>query len=229
MTNVQPHLLPTCDFLLVVDFGYYIPDWLIHFPRQLAINVHPSALPQYRGASPGQYVIKNGDSTSAVSLITLAAAMDAGDLLAQIPFAVCPTWTTSDYYTYAFQLITCGSPSCLAHTLTNFTTGAITMTPQIGAPTFAPKITKADAFIPWTDLNQALHGINATLSTRIERHIRAFQPWPLAWTLAPTTTGEKRLQLLTSHLKHQLLILDQVKLEGDTIKSWATIAPKIHL
>ncbi len=202
-------LLP-CDYLLVVDFGYFVPRWLIAHPRLLAVNIHPSALPLWRGASPGQAVILSRAPTSAVSIMTLAPAMDAGDLLAQIPFPVSSTWTASDYYAHAFRL------ACehLPQVLTKFAAGTLTLTPQQGTPTFAPKINKTDAFIPWSDLTDPAH------AAHIDAAIRAYTPWPHAWTLAPTATGDKRLQLLSAHLEDGHLVIDTVKMEGKGVQNW---------
>jgi methionyl-tRNA formyltransferase len=219
--------LPPVDFLIVVDFGYYIPQWLIDFPQFAALNIHPSALPQYRGASPGQFVIKNGDSHSAVSLILLHQKMDSGDLLTQIPFAVNPTWNTTAYYDYAFRLVTQNTPSILAQTLSDFATQKVTPQPQSGIPSFAPKISKKDAFISWDDFQFALAHPQATQALALERQIRAFHPWPLSWTLAPTKNGPKRLQLLTAHLENHRFVLDQVKLEGETTKNWPDVTQRL--
>lgn len=210
--------LSTTDYLLVVDFGYYVPSWLIDFPRLLSVNIHPSALPRYRGASPGQAVLLAREPTSAVSIMTLAREMDAGDLLSQFSFLVDPHWTASDYYDFAFTLASQHLPTLL----TDFATGTLTLTPQTGTPSFAPKINKTDAFIPWEQLTDPAQ------AAAIDAAIRAYTPWPHAWTLAPTTPQPKRLQLLTAHLENNHLVIDTVKLEGDTAKSWRDILNKLN-
>ncbi len=218
--KISPSLqsqLPTVDFLLVIDFGYYIPSWLIDFPHILALNLHPSALPQYRGASPGQYVIANQEKKSAISIIALSQEMDAGDLITQLPFTVPSTWTTPIYYQHAFKLAAGRLPTILS----DFASDKITTIPQKGTPTFAPKITKDQAFIPFNQL------FSPHLASRHEALIRAYQPWPLVWTLVPTHSGEKRMQILSAHLEKKALILDQVKLEGETVKHYQDLKNKI--
>jgi methionyl-tRNA formyltransferase len=222
---IQPQLT-AADFLLVVDFGYYIPEWLLKFPRLLAVNLHPSRLPLYRGASPGQMVIKNGDAHSAMSIMTMAKVMDSGALLAQIPYEVDSKWTAQDYYRCAFNLISDGQPSILAQTLIDFAAGKIKPQPQLGTPTFAPKITKADTFIPWDQVQAALTG-NATLAQQIERQIRAYSPKPLAWTLVMTTKGKKRLQLLTGTVEGDCLALNLVRPEGDITKTYEAFKDRL--
>ncbi|MBQ6438492.1 hypothetical protein IJJ12_03890 [bacterium] len=209
--------LPACDFLLVVDFGFYIPRWLVAWPKLLAVNVHPSRLPEWRGASPGQFVLLHRQKESAVSIMTLTPEMDAGDLLAQIPFPVDPAWDAAAYYQHAFAL----ARAHVGALLFEFASGKKALQPQVGAPTFAPKLTKQDAFIPWDQL------FDPALAPHHEAMIRAFSPWPLAWTLAPTAAGDKRLQLLRAHLAASRLVLNRVRLEGDTAKPWTSIQSKI--
>lgn len=191
--------LPACDFLLVVDFGYYLPENLRLLPKFLALNVHPSALPRWRGSSPGQAVILHGETTSAVSFIQVAAEMDAGDLLAQIPFAVDPDWRKDDYYDFAFQLAAQHLPALFS----DFAAGKIALTPQIGSPTLAPKLARADGFIADLFQDPAL----------TYRKFRAFHPWPGIWTY---TAAGKRLKILACHLNQGQLILDLVQEEGKT-------------
>jgi methionyl-tRNA formyltransferase len=153
--------------------------------------------------------------------------MDSGNLLAQIPFPVNPTWHTTAYYDYAFALVTKNNPSILVQTLSDFASQKLTSQAQSGNPSFAPKITKKDAFIPWATLQFALTHPNTPEAFDLERQIRAFTPWPISWTLAPTASGEKRLQLLTAHLENHHFVLDQVKLEGENTKNWHDLASRL--
>lgn len=194
--------LPKCDFLLVVDFGYYIPESLTQLPKYLAINIHPSALPKYRGSSPGQAVILHGDTTSAVSFIQIAKAMDAGDLLAQLPFTVNAHWNKDQYYDFAFQLAATQLPQLLS----DFAAGKIALTPQSGTPTFALKLSREDGFIAHLQADPLL----------TYRKFLAYYNWPGIWTL---TGSGKRLKVLACHLdQKQQLILDLIQIEGEKPK-----------
>ena len=92
-----------CDVLLVVDFGYFIPEWLLKLPRIAPVNVHPSLLPRWRGSSPAQRVLLAGETNSAVSVIKVTMQLDAGEILTQLPLKVAPDWTSSDYYQAALS------------------------------------------------------------------------------------------------------------------------------
>lgn len=211
--------LPAVDYLLVVDFGYYIPQWLIDWPRLAAINIHPSALPKYRGASPGQAIILHQDKQSAVTIMLLAPTMDAGDMLRQIPFAVASNWSAPDYYHAAFQLANEQLPTVLS----DFAAGKITPMPQVGPATLAPKLTKAAGFIPFAQL----HTTDQTQLDEIWAKYRAFTPWPGLWTIVNTKQGEKRLKIVSCQRQAQQLQLNQVQLEGEISKNWHDLQEKI--
>ena len=68
------------DFLVVIAYGKIIPPWLLELPSKSSINVHFSILPKYRGASPIQSALLNGDDISGISIIEMSEALDAGDI-----------------------------------------------------------------------------------------------------------------------------------------------------
>lgn len=225
--KITPNLqtqLKTTDFLLVVDFGYYIPSWLIKKQQVAAINVHPSALPAYRGASPGQYVLLHGQLSSAVSFIKVSEQMDAGDVFSQIKFAVNPSWRSNDYYDFAFALAAKHLPQICQQIIT----GEITATAQQGVVSLAPKLSKKDAYISWQKFQLALKG-QADQAITIERMVRAFYPWPLVWTIIPNSAKKKRLQLITCKLNNGKLLPISVKLAGKNTQPWQTIAATLPL
>lgn len=241
--NEQFSLLP-CDVLLVVDFGYYVPRWLLALPTIAPINVHPSRLPAWRGSSPAQRVLFAGEPTSAVTVLKVTPEMDAGDILTQLEFDVEPTWTSQDYYDSAFGLVA----RQLAQILVNFAAGTLKATPQpIASPTpMAERLSKTDSYVPWsilaataglshaeTDFADAPQTglLQETLKTQtvteqahqIERAVRAFSPWPKVWTVLPTTKGWKRLILHHAAVTNQTLQLTRVQLEGKDPSTWNEI------
>ena len=243
--NEQFSLLP-CDILLVADFGYYLPKWLLALPRLAPINVHPSRLPAWRGSSPAQRVLLAGETTSAVTVLKVTPAMDAGDILAQLEFVVDPSWDSQEYYDTAFGL----AARQLAKILTEFAAGTLKPVPQpADSPTpMAERLSKADSYISWSLLAKLMGLSNKELNSpdapatgllretlavqttveqmfQLERATRAFHPWPKVWTLLPTPKGWKRLLVRQVSLdqKTNLLVLNRVQLEGKTETSWNEI------
>lgn len=154
------------DILLVVDFGYFVPDWLLAFPQITTLNIHPSLLPRWRGSSPGQLAMlfKDfqrpwqgeiiGGKKSAVTLMTVSKELDAGDIIVQKKFDIKEDWILTDYYQHAFQLIN----KSLAKNIKQFLNGELKATAQSQqSPTpFAQSLSKTDAFIAWSQLKKLM-------------------------------------------------------------------------
>jgi methionyl-tRNA formyltransferase len=237
-----------CDFLLVVDFGYFVPNWLLALPQIGPVNVHPSWLPRWRGSSPAQRVLLAGETESAVSVIMMTDQLDAGDLVAQLPFSVQPNWNSQAYYEFAFNLL---APQ-LGNILGDLAAGTVTLRAQPpDSPTpMAARLSKTDSYVPWhwlaetcgwtaqepgeapaqapqTGLLQDLasdmnSGERAQLFARASR---AFSPWPKLWTLLPTPKGWQRLIIWQADFDEptQKLKLIQVQIEGKQPSSWNEI------
>ncbi|MBD3250435.1 MAG: hypothetical protein GF381_02620 [Candidatus Pacebacteria bacterium] len=213
------------DFLLVVDFGYFLPEWLLKLPAEGALNIHPSLVPRWRGASPGQFVLLSGEKQSGVSLFQINQNLDQGPIVYQQQFEVDPNWTQQDYYRHSFELI---SPQ-LPQVLRQLAAGQIEPQPQpLACPTpLARTLDKDDAFIEWrllssltdpkteldrktTLLQLPAHSVlkyfleqetTANWPLVIERATRALAGWPTLWTKIPTSQGPRRMQLISCQVK----------------------------
>lgn len=208
------------DFLLVVDFGYLVPNWLLELPTIAPLNIHPSLLPRWRGASPGQYVLLHGETDSAVTLMVMNEKLDEGPTITQLRFKVEPNWTQTEYYQHAFDLI-CASLSDL---IERFAQGELKAQPQpLESPTsLADRLSKEEAFREWAVIQEAM--IAGTRAAELEQACRAYYPWPKLWTLISTDQGEKRLIIHRCSInKTGQLELELVQLEGKTPTSWQNI------
>ena len=234
------------DFLLVVDFGYMVPNWMLSWPKIAPVNIHPSLLPRWRGSSPGQFVLLYGEKETAVSVITVTEKLDQGNIIAQLPFLVEENWTQTEYYNHGFSLVAAQLPSILekyAETLEALPQPEDSPTPIAG------RFKKEDTFVPWNVVQQALKNetplqeneassLSAILTTATQHHgslakmlyhaTAAFQPWPGLWTVVPTAKGEKRMKILETRLENNRLVLLEVQLEGKTPSSWNEIKNSIE-
>jgi methionyl-tRNA formyltransferase len=232
---------PQPDFLLVVDFGYLVPTWLLELPRRYPVNIHPSDLPAWRGSSPGQFVLLSGQTRSAVTIMIMNELLDQGPIIHQLPLEVQPNWTQTEYYTTSFAEVT----EVLPDVLTKLAAGAITPQPQpLDSPTpIAGRLTKDDSFVDWSvistligttitrlpasQLDRTSHLLKQQISettdwpTLIERAARAFHPWPGLWTFIPTAKGPKRMKLLS--IRRTPFRLDQVQVEGQQPSTWSQV------
>lgn len=225
------------DFLLVVDFGYLVPKWLLELPSHAPLNIHPSLLPRWRGSSPGQFVLLYGEKDSAVTLMVMDEDLDSGPLIAQLPFSVGENWTQREYYQYSFDRIS----EQLAGLIYDFAEGKLPATPQpSNSPTaIARRLTREDGFVEWSLLDDLRsygifapkpHQLNSLLSPAKHTHpnvisllahaARALSPWPGLWTEVNTSRGKTRMKILSCHEEKQRLIIDQIQLEGKLPASW---------
>lgn len=160
------------DLLVVAAYGLILPDAVLAAPR-LALNVHASLLPRWRGAAPIQRAIMAGDTETGISMMRVVAALDAGPVLLQRSCAITPTDTGGTLHD---KLAVLGA-ACLRKTIDDFLAGTPPETPQDERLVcYAEKITAADRALDWT----------ASAAT-LARRVRALNPVPAAtMTLAET-------------------------------------------
>ena len=151
------------DLLVVVAYGKIIPDWMLNYPLHGCMNVHFSLLPKWRGASPMQRAIQNGDKETGVSFMKLVSQMDAGPIYKQI---IKPL-NGKDIFQTETMLIK-ESISNLNKVISNIVNGTLLPVPQNeSAVSYAGKITKSDGVI---DLNMS--------GKSIINQFNAFKRWP---------------------------------------------------
>ena len=159
------------DLIVVSAFGQILPKSVLDLPRHGAVNIHASILPRHRGAAPIQRAILEGDNEIGVTLMKMDEGLDTGDIIA---VSRTPIQATDNSQTLHDRLAELGA-SLLISTLPDYVGGSITAKPQDDSlSTYARKIVKDDGRIDWS-----------LPSIEIHRRIRAFTPWPGAFTFLP--------------------------------------------
>lgn len=193
------------DFLIVAGYGKLIPPAWLHFPKVMAINMHPSLLPDYRGAFPAEWALLRGEKKTGVSLVKMSEEFDKGDILAQIEYTLLPKDTRETIYEKLYDL----GAGLLLDYIPKIASGIITLKPQPqGDYFYARRITREDGFVPWGDFTKNV--------ADLEIKYRALTPWPGVWTMTPSG---KRLKLVRLHPERM------VQLEGKnpvTFKQFAS-------
>lgn len=129
---------------VLVSYGKIIPQSIIDLFTPGIINVHPSLLPRYRGPSPIESAIKNGDDVTGVSIMQLSAAMDAGPVYTQVTVPLSGIETRPQLYN---QLGTLGA-QLLTDSLPTIVSGELVATPQDDSQaTYCQLLTKHDAWL----------------------------------------------------------------------------------
>ena len=151
------------DLIVVVAYGQILPKALLEIPPRGCINVHTSLLPRWRGASPIQSAILAGDTETGVTTMLMDEQLDHGPILRQCRTPILPDDTSATLHDRLAQL------------------GAGLLVESLDCPdrqpqdetrvTYARKFTKEDGRIDWTKS-----------PAEIDRQVRAFNPWPGAFT-----------------------------------------------
>jgi len=180
------------DLFALASYGRILPQELLDLPRLGALNVHPSLLPKYRGASPIQSAIAAGETETGVSIMLMDAGLDTGDVVLQRRVAIEPG---ENYGALHDRLAEIGA-ELLGEALEFAAVGAIPRAPQIGEASVTRPIAKDDLFV---DLRWP--------AERVVARVRAFSPQPAARAVV----GGENLKILSAHVAPDgTLAIDEV-------------------
>ena len=156
------------DIIVVAAFGQILPREILHMKHFGAVNVHASLLPKYRGASPIQWAIMNGDEFTGITTMQMGEGLDDGDILLQTKVRIEANETGGSLFEKLSEL----GGLLINETLDGLSNGTIKAKPQEGE-----KATKVGL------ITKDMGHIDFTKSAYdIERMIRAFNPWPTAYS-----------------------------------------------
>lgn len=208
------------DLIVVAAYGRILPQEILDWPKYGCINVHSSLLPRYRGAAPIHWAILNGDRTTGVTIMHMALALDAGDIISQAETPIDPDETVEQLHDRLAQL----GADLLVRTVAAIADGTAARTPQREEDvTLAPMLSRALSPMDFARPARALHD-----------QVRGLIPWPAAVTelggvrckilrtaVCPETTGKAPGTVLQAD-KHGLklacgegTVLEIVELQAD--------------
>ncbi|MFH1561420.1 MAG: methionyl-tRNA formyltransferase, partial [Patescibacteria group bacterium] len=167
---------------IVAVYGNWIPQsWLDYFP--MIVNIHPSLLPAWRGAAPVIRSVQVGEATTGVTIFKLVKAMDAGPIIDQVKVKVKPNQTTGELTDQLFEL---GANRLVDLLKEDF--WVLKAQDHLKA-TLTKKVNKAEAEIDWKQPAKV-----------ILNQIRAFNPYPGAYTFVRVKGKKMRLKIWTAHI-----------------------------
>lgn len=156
------------DVAVLVAYGKIIPKKILKIPQKGFINIHPSLLPKYRGASPIQSAILSGDKETGVTIFVLDEKMDHGPIIAQKKYKICPA---DDYPSLENKLAEFGTKIMIS-AVKKYVKGEIKSEPQDeNKATYTKQFSREDGKINFKKSAEEM-----------KRMVRAFNPWPSAWT-----------------------------------------------
>ena len=166
------------DLIITASFGQIIPKKILKIPKYGCLNVHPSLLPKYRGATPVQKAILKEDKTTGVTIMLMDEKLDHGPIIKQKEMKIPQKATYSELHNKLAEL----GAKLLIEVIPDWIGKKIKAKPQEEEKaTFTKILKRTNGKIDWTESAQI-----------IERKVRAFHPWPGTFT----TFKEKRIKIL---------------------------------
>ena len=159
------------DVMVVAAYGLILPQVILDTPKYGCLNIHGSLLPRWRGAAPIQRAIATGDTETGVTIMKMAAGLDTGDMMLK---TLCPIEANDTSASLHDKLALQGATAICAVLQSEDTLKTALDNREVqdeALTVYAHKLTKAEAQIDWTQSAVA-----------IDRNIRAFNPWPVAFT-----------------------------------------------
>lgn len=205
------------DFFVVIAYGMIFPKEILSIPRYGCINIHASLLPKYRGASPIQEALLNGDKETGISFIQMDEKMDEGPVFLIKRTKISPNDNLESLTAKLSKL----SGQLIPMVLADIVSGLLIPLKQNDKnATYCKKIKKEDGKINWNKTAEEINNM-----------IKAYTPWPSAYT----TLKGKKLQILeathdqtTTNQKPGTFIIDG-KILKITTKKGLLLPKKIQL
>ncbi|MFZ0023657.1 methionyl-tRNA formyltransferase, partial [Acinetobacter sp.] len=159
------------DVMVVAAYGLILPQVVLDTPKYGCLNIHGSLLPRWRGAAPIQRAIATGDAETGVTIMKMAAGLDTGDMMYK---TICPITAEDTSASLHDKLARQGAEATVKvleseQTLQHYL--AQREVQDEALTVYAHKLSKAEAQIDWSQP-----------AAEIDRNIRAFNPWPVAFT-----------------------------------------------
>jgi methionyl-tRNA formyltransferase len=156
------------DVIVVMAYGQILPRAVLEIPKIASLNLHASVLPRWRGGAPIQAAIAAGDRETGVTVMYMDEGLDTGDILLQRKIDIAPTETGATLHDRLAQI----APEALLESLRLLAAGKAPRVPQDKSlANYAPKLNREAGRLNWNESAEA-----------IERKIRAYIPWPGAFT-----------------------------------------------
>jgi methionyl-tRNA formyltransferase len=156
------------DVMVSVAYGQWLPAWLLECARLGVVNVHPSLLPDFRGAAPVTRTILAGRDSTGVSFMLTDSGWDTGPIIHSERTDVLPDETAGELSARLARLAAETAPEVLS----GYAGGKLVPVPQTGTGTYAEKISREDAKLDWNRPAEEL-----------AQAVRAFNPVPGAWCI----------------------------------------------
>jgi methionyl-tRNA formyltransferase len=202
----QPDSLKQCDITqynadiaIVAQYGKIIPNHILNACKHGTINTHTSLLPKYRGASPIQTTLINGDTTTGITIMKMAAGLDTGPIISQETIVINPDETYPQLDARLAKI----SQTLLIQTIPKYIDGSLKPIEQDDSTaTTCKQLSREDGLVDWQNDADTIYN-----------QYRGLTPWPGIWT----TWDKKRLKLLQIQKSNKTIPPGKVLVEQQNI------------
>ena len=185
------------DLIIVIAYAQILPEYILNLPKYGCINIHASLLPRYRGASPIQAAILNGDKETGVTIMKMDKGLDTGPILAQKSVKISSSDTAGTLYGKLSKL----GAEILAPTIKEYISGKIAPREQDNSiASYIGLLKKEDGKIDWKKT-----------AAELEKFIRAMNPWPGAF-------ASLKIKNQKSKIKNNYQILKVIEVKSQPLK-----------
>ena len=170
----------SADLFVIISYGKILTEEILDIPHLFSINLHPSLLPEYRGASPIERTIIAGEEKTGISVIKMDKGMDSGPIILQKEEEILHSDTA---FSLSRRLSEKGS-FLLLQAINLIKEEKVLFNPQTGKPTYAPKLRKEEGLIDWRKTAKESKNL-----------VRGFNPWPGTFTYLKKEGKRKLLKV----------------------------------
>lgn len=191
------------DIIVVMAYGQILVQKLLDIPRVATINLHASLLPKYRGAACIQAAIESGDDETGITVMHVAKALDAGDIILSKSTLIGKRETGGELHDRLADM----APEAMLEALDQLEKGTAARTPQDEAEvSYIPRLMRDDGEIDWSQEADV-----------IERRIRAYDPWPGTSTFYSESKGRHQGRKRRLKIFPQVAVTDGVGRAGEIL------------
>ncbi|MCM8804132.1 MAG: methionyl-tRNA formyltransferase [Candidatus Omnitrophica bacterium] len=194
------------DLIILISYGKILPYSILIIPKIASINLHPSLLPKYRGPAPIEWAIINGETKTGITLIKMDEKVDTGEIIIQKEVEILPI---DNGFTLKNKLSMI-SAQLLIEGIDRIKRNEKTY-PQIGVPSYAPKLKKEDGLINWGNTSEKIHNL-----------VRGVIIWPTAYTYLKINSTKKLIKIYKTEIGENKGVFGNpgeiIKIEKDYIE-----------
>ena len=188
--NIRP------DICVTAAYGQYLPKRFLSMPKLGTINIHPSLLPRWRGASPVQRSLQAGDNPIGVTILYTVSKMDAGPIICQHTYNVGKNEQATQVLSYLFEVGT----TSLLQVLTDVVAGQVTF--DTATPQKEEEVVKADMI----NVSEGELKVWEESAIVVHNKVRGFSVWPGTWmyfTIGDESNEPVRVKVIQTQVREE--------------------------